>query len=256
MQFTVTHNDQTLSVDTIYRKSGKDMILLIHGLGCIKESFEEITKQSAFDQYTILAPDLIGYGKSDKPDAFSYNMEDQANVLKKLLEQIPYENVHIVVHSMGGAIGLLLAKELPRIASFTNIEGNLIPEDSGLLSRKTAGVTFDEFNASVFDELRDMMSSVNEYGAKLWIVWTRQCSPRAFYNSAISLMQWSDTGELLQIFLNLPCKKMYMYGDKNVSMPIVSKLDASIKVEIPDSGHFVMNDNPEVFYKELKRFIG
>lgn len=37
---------------------------------------------------------------------FSYKMEDQASVCAEVVKKISSEKVHIIAHSMGGAIGL------------------------------------------------------------------------------------------------------------------------------------------------------
>lgn len=255
MSFEVEFNNKKYFLATDYRESSDALILLIHGLGCTKDSYKEMFNDKKFNNSSLLAPDLLGYGNSSKPEEFSYLMEDQAEVLSKLLKSVSYKEIHIVAHSMGNAIGLLLTRKLPNIKSYTNIEGNLIAEDAGLLSRKTASVSFEEFDKSFFNELRDIIGGLDEVGAKIWVEQTKKASPLAFYKSAISLRDWSDNGELIKTFEALTCKKAYLYGSENATMPIVGRLDENLKVEIPNSGHFIMDDNPEAFLSTLDKII-
>lgn len=256
MNLQVDHQGSRYNIATRQKGIGNSsLILCIHGLGCAKESFEAVFKDPRFNGYSLLAPDLLGYGDSAKPDGFSYAMDDHATILQTLLLQYKYKDLHLVMHSMGGAIGLLLAQHLPNVKTIVSVEGNLIPEDSGLISKKTASVSFTEFKDSTFDELRETISSTNDIGAKLWFEWTKKSSPLAFYRSAISLMEWSNSGELMKIFQGSGAKKAYIYGEKNGDIPVLQQLGNIETYEIANSGHFVMNDNPEAFCEVLNGLI-
>ena len=72
-------------------------------------------------------------------------MEDQAAICNELIRLFPDFNWHVVAHSMGGAIGLLLSDDiLARIKSFSNLEGNLMPEDC-FTSRKVTDHSVQSF---------------------------------------------------------------------------------------------------------------
>lgn len=163
----------------------------------------------------------------------------------------------LIRNSMGGAIGLLLAEKLSnKLISFTNVEGNLVSEDCGLLSRKTISVSFEEFRKSVFAELKSETKESNNKSSNLWLEWNEKSNTLAFYSSSESLVKWSDSRKLLAKFKNLKTKKVYFYGDKNSEMKVLNELGNIRKIEISNSGHFVMNDNPEQFYTKLGDFIG
>ena len=81
------------------------------------------------------------------------------------------------------------------------------------------------------------------------------CLPRAFYKSCQSLVQWSDSGYLLNRFKALNCKKGYFYGDRNAGIEPLKKLENILRIEIQDSGHMMMMDNPDDFYGKLKSLL-
>ena len=126
------------------REYSREFIIFIHGLGCTKESFDDLWNFTAlFKDLSLLTFDLVGFGNSSRPKDFSYTMEDQAEICKVLLDTFKPDKVHLVAHSMGGAIGLILAENIrDKAASFINIEGNLISEDCGPLSRKATSASF------------------------------------------------------------------------------------------------------------------
>lgn len=51
-----------------------------------------------------IAPDLIGMGKSEKPN-IKYRFEDQYKYLSKLIELLDLKNVTLVIHDWGSALG-------------------------------------------------------------------------------------------------------------------------------------------------------
>ena len=79
--------------------------------------------------------------------------------------------------------------------------------------------------------------------------------PLGLYKSAESLVRWSDSGELISYFKNLPCRKSYFYGEKNANTVALHRLNSIEKIMIRNSGHFMMNDNPDEFYPRLSRFL-
>jgi haloalkane dehalogenase len=77
--------------------------------------------------YRCIAPDLPGFGRSDKPmelDWYSYDRHTEA--VAPLLEELDLRDTTIVVHDWGGPIGLRLAVEHPdRIARIVVLDTGL-----------------------------------------------------------------------------------------------------------------------------------
>ncbi|MEE8399688.1 MAG: haloalkane dehalogenase [Desulfobacterales bacterium] len=55
-----------------------------------------------------IAPDLIGMGKSDKPD-IEYRFFDHVKYLEGFIEKLELENLTLVIHDWGGALGYYYA---------------------------------------------------------------------------------------------------------------------------------------------------
>lgn len=227
----------------IGQKQSKGDILMIHGIGCSKESFNEAFSCGLFDDYRIIAVDLPGFGASSKPADASYTMQFQADCLMHLCHLINIQSPIIVGHSMGGAVALLLIQLLPAVKYFISFEGNLVDDDCSI-SRETANLSEQQFLTVQY--LKDPM---------IYRCRRREIDPApdpvAFYKSAVSLVAHSDSGDLLNQYLNLPFPKAYFYGAENRELKTVSCLAGEDMIEVPGCGHFMMNDNPEMTYSEM-----
>jgi len=244
---TITRNNLNFLYD--YKPDSNHLILFLHGLACSRESFANVFDDTYFPNISLLLPDLIGFGKSSKPADFSYTMQAQAAVCEELLSHFSFQHLHIVAHSMGNPVALLFSPDVfARVRSFTNIEGNLIGEDCGLMSRGIVGTSLQDYQTQVFPAHQIQFAQHPELRFN-------QTTAIAVYKSAQSLVKWSDSGELLVRFKKLGCKKCYVWGEENRGMPALARLDFVKTFMVPASGHGLMTDNPQAFYQLLQEFI-
>jgi pimeloyl-ACP methyl ester carboxylesterase len=214
------YKDNTFEVSSNFRKGSEESILFIHGLGCSKDSFKDVWNFSEFKNYTILTFDLLGFGDSSKSKEFSYTMEEHAEICALLIEKLKLDEVHVVGHSMGGAIGLLLIEKNPsKIMSFINLEGNLVGEDC-TFSREAIRYSLEDFENGFFTDftssiknLKDLATSTR-LSTRLFYRWLSKSDPYAFYRSSESLVKWSDSGRLLNMFIDVDIKRYYVFGEE------------------------------------------
>ena len=65
--------------------------------------------------HRVIAPDLIGFGKSDKPKKDSFhNFSTHRQILLELVERLDLKNVVLVVQDWGGILGLTLPMDAPQ----------------------------------------------------------------------------------------------------------------------------------------------
>ncbi len=88
-------------------------ILLIHGIGDNSTTWAPIHAKLA-QRFTVIAPDLLGHGKSDKPRA-DYSAAAYANGMRDLLSVLDIERVTIVGHSLGGGVAMQFAYQFPHL---------------------------------------------------------------------------------------------------------------------------------------------
>ncbi|KUI24215.1 hypothetical protein AU196_20130 [Mycobacterium sp. IS-1742] len=87
-------------------------ILLIHGIGDNSTTWSTVQTKLA-QRFTVIAPDLLGHGKSDKPRA-DYSVAAYANGMRDLLSVLGVDRVTVVGHSLGGGVAMQFAYQFPQ----------------------------------------------------------------------------------------------------------------------------------------------
>jgi haloalkane dehalogenase len=100
--------------------------------------------------FRCIAPDMAGFGKSDKPtDIEWYSYDRHVEVMAGLLEQLDLRDVTMVVHDWGGPVGLRLGVEHPdRISRFVIMNTGLF---TGHQKMSDAWIAFRDFVARTED---------------------------------------------------------------------------------------------------------
>ena len=86
-------------------------LLLIHGIGDSSASWVPLMRPLA-ERYTVVAPDLLGHGESDKPRA-DYSVAAFANGMRDLLDVLGIDKATVVGHSLGGGVAAQLTYQHP-----------------------------------------------------------------------------------------------------------------------------------------------
>ncbi len=93
-------------------------LLLVHGNPTWSFFWRELIL-ALRGQYRVIAVDHIGCGLSDKPQQYSYRLQQHIDNLSALVQSLDLRKVTLVAHDWGGAIGLGAALAAPeRFARF------------------------------------------------------------------------------------------------------------------------------------------
>jgi pimeloyl-ACP methyl ester carboxylesterase len=97
-------------------------ILLIHGIGDNSTTWSTVQTKLA-QRFTVIAPDLLGHGKSDKPRA-DYSVAAYANGMRDLLSVIDIDHVTVIGHSLGGGVAMQFAYQFPQLVDRLIVVGS------------------------------------------------------------------------------------------------------------------------------------
>jgi len=113
-------------------------LLLIHGFPTSSWDWSAIWPALGARFTRVAAPDLLGFGYSDKPARYRYTLLEQADICEALLDRLAIPQAHVLAHDYGVSVAQeLLARQLersaetpapPRLLSVTLLNGGLFPE--------------------------------------------------------------------------------------------------------------------------------
>jgi len=118
-----------------YWEAGKGpILLLIHGFPTASWDWHKMWPD-LIARFRVVAPDMIGFGYSDKPKAYNYTITDQARLHEVFVEYLNIKEAHLLVHDYGVSVAQeMLAAFTERgtagfqILSCCFLNGGLFPE--------------------------------------------------------------------------------------------------------------------------------
>ena len=88
-------------------------VVLVHGLGGRAEDWRDLSPILASAGFRVYLPDLVGYGRSEKPPGFSYSIHDEGDIVLGFLDAVGLKQVDLGGWSMGGGIAQHVAFRHP-----------------------------------------------------------------------------------------------------------------------------------------------
>ncbi|MEO6590607.1 MAG: haloalkane dehalogenase [Pyrinomonadaceae bacterium] len=94
-------------------KNSDETVLMLHGEPSWSFLYRKMIPIVADAGHRVIAPDLIGFGKSDKfAEAEKYIYAMHVESVKKFIENLDLKNITLVCQDWGGLIGLRVAAEM------------------------------------------------------------------------------------------------------------------------------------------------
>jgi pimeloyl-ACP methyl ester carboxylesterase len=103
-------------IKTNYLEAGKgDPVVLIHGSGPGVTSYANwrLVLPALAENFRVLAPDMVGFGFSERPANIQYGVQTWADQVVGLMDTLELPRAHMVGNSFGGAIALRIATQHP-----------------------------------------------------------------------------------------------------------------------------------------------
>ena len=97
-------------------EGGKDkpVILLLHGEPSWSYLYRKMIPILAKEGFRVIAPDLIGFGKSDKlTEQSDYSFQTHIDWMTAFLDKLALKDIHLFCQDWGGLIGLRIVANMP-----------------------------------------------------------------------------------------------------------------------------------------------
>lgn len=103
-------------LDYLESGEGRHTVVLVHGLATSKDVWRKLIEYLPQDKWRVIAPDLMGFGESPKPQWNKYTVEEHARMVSALLKRRGIKGpVTLVGHSMGCLISAHIAATNPKL---------------------------------------------------------------------------------------------------------------------------------------------
>jgi pimeloyl-ACP methyl ester carboxylesterase len=256
------------------RAGSGPLVLLLHGWPQTWFSWRPIIPRFASD-YTVIAPDLRGCGQSERTES-GYDKRTIAEDLRVLIAYAGFRNAYVVGHDMGGKAAYILAHLRPDAVSKLVLVDCLLPGTEntdalhggawhygfhmakGFPERLTQDRERDYIAAQIkaWSHKKDAVSeaSIDEF-ARHYAAPGAMTAGFNYYRALRDDAALAAT--LKQRRLRMPVMAIggrYGVGDK-LANALAPQSDRLTRVIAEESGHFVVEEAPEVFVAELSRFL-
>jgi haloalkane dehalogenase len=210
--------------------------------------------------YRCIAPDLMGFGRSDKPmDIDWYSYDRHTDAVSQLLSTLDVRGATVVVHDWGGPIGLRVAAEQPdRVARIVILDTGLF---TGHQRMSDGWLRFRDFVARTEDlpvSLLVRRGCKTDPGDEVAAAYDAPFPSVAAKTGARAFplilptspeMAGGPAGQrVLEAMRSDPRPKLVLWADADPVLPLetgerfAAALGTQVDHVIPDAGHFLQED--------------
>lgn len=263
---TVTVDGRDLSV-AYYDEGGNaggETLVFLHGIPTWSFLWRRIAPAFEGD-YRVLAPDLAGYGNSDRRDCFDRSIRAQEAMLEGLLDDLGEESVTLVAHDIGGGVALRFAASAPERVDRL-VVSNAVCYDSwpvefvsefGLPG--TVRTDDGEFEGKLDFAFADGAHGEADpaFVAGMKAPWLREDGKRALSRAAVA----TNTNHTTEIDYDaIDADVLCLWAEDDAMQPIeygerlAEDLDGDLE-PVSDAYHWVVEDRPERYRRSLRAFL-
>lgn len=260
-----------------YRRAGEGpVLLLLHGIAGSSRTWIPVMKLLQ-NEFTVLAPDFLGHGKSDKPLG-DYSLGNHASSMRDFLHLLGFDRATVVGQSFGGGVALQFAYQFPERCE------RLVLVDAGGLGREVnwilrlitlpaaeyvLPVLFPVFVRSWGDSVSRFLGRLgirNAGGAEIWRSYrslTEAENRRAFVRTMRAVIDpgGQSVSALDRLYLAAHVPTLIVWGSQDRIIPLVHAYKAheaipNSRLEVMEGlGHFPHVEDPIRFAEVLTDFL-
>jgi pimeloyl-ACP methyl ester carboxylesterase len=250
-------------------------VVLLHGYGETGDMWGALAADLVRDR-TVVVPDLRGMGLSSKPD-HGFDKRTQAGDVAGMLDVLKIGNIDLVTHDIGNMVGFAFAaKHRDRVTKFVLIDAPLPgvgPWEEVLknpllwhfrfggpdMERLVAGrerIYLDRFWNEFSADRSRITEATREHYAALYAL------PGAMHSGFAQFAAFDQDAVDNKAFLaagKLAMPVLALGGEKSFGLQMAELMKfAATNVQgdvVPDSGHWIMEENPTATIKLVRAFL-
>ncbi|SFU44386.1 alpha/beta fold hydrolase [Halomonas korlensis] len=266
-------NHQYLHVDghrIAYLEQGEgNPVILLHGIPTSSLMWRNVIPTLARDR-RVIAPDMLNYGKSDKPLDANVSIEAQSRIMLGLMDALGIRRADIVAHDIGGGVAQIMAVNYPErierlvLADAVCFDSWPIPEfeplrDPGAEQQMSLG-DFEQMHRDFLPKgLHDQSVATAELADIMVEPWRGEAGKRAFFRN-LRRLNPEYTLAIADELPHLPHETLILWGhhDPFQKPEYAEKLNSTLpnaRLEWVDAAHWITEERPQEVAESVGRFL-
>lgn len=227
-------------------------VVLLHGWGAEANTFRYVIDILS-DKHQIYALDLPGFGLSEiPPDA--WDASDYARVISTFYDKLNIDKAHLIGHSYGGRISIVLAADQPEL-----VDKLILVDSAGIIPPRTMTYYFKISIAKIGRLIR----KCGAFGEHLADKIANRLGSKDYQQAGAmrETLLKSVRQNLRPILPNIQADTLLIWGENDTDTPI--SFGRIMQDEIPNAklvilkgaGHFSFLDRPKEFCQSVETFF-
>ena len=235
---------------------GSDALVLIHGwtqsIDAWRDQVPDLAKRNR-----VIAIDLPGHGKSDKPQVI-YSMEYFARAVEAVMRDAKVNRAVLVGHSMGTPVARQFYRKYPdKALAIVIVDGALKPfGDAAMMNSLIAGLRSPKYKETIAQMFTGLSGPSLAPEIKERITASTMNTPQPVLVSAMEGMAdpsiWGDDKINVPVLAIMAKSPFFPPDIEQQSRPLVPNLDFRMWEGV---GHFLMMEKPKEFNAAVLAFL-
>ena len=252
-------------------EAGAPPMILIHGFAASNLVWSKVFLELAAAGFRVIAPDLPGYGYSDKPRNLEYTIASQAKLVFSLIRRLGIDRAVLVGSSYGAAIAATIALDHPTLVEKLVLVGavtNNKPTRYLLMRLFSSPIIGDILSPLVVGSRRLLRLRMKRvYDKHSWVLDERRVdarhlplATRGAHRAVIRTVRRWDAERVSRDAHLLTQPTLLLWGDTDREVPLRDgehlnrEIPHSRLVVFRDCGHLPHEEYPQAFTKVVSEF--
>lgn len=243
--------------------NGKPIVIL-HGFLGMSDNWKSIANQLS-ESFEIHALDLRNHGKSFHANEFSYDL--MALDVQSYIEENISTSVILIGHSMGGKVAMQLACQQPQLIKklvIVDIGPKYYPPHHQQILEGLQAIDFSK-KPSRAEVEKDLSEYIKDFGVRQFLLknlyWQTPNQLAFRFNLKILAKKVEEIGKSLPTEYQFDGETLFMRGQNSNYIldedweHIVKQFPKSKLETIPNAGHWLHAEQPDLFIQKLLNFV-
>ena len=245
-------------------------LILLHGIPTSSLLWRDVIPELAQSR-RVIAPDMLNYGRSDKPARADVSIAAQARILAGLLDALGLARVDLAAHDIGGGVAQIVAARHPErlnrliLLSAICFDSWPIPEFEPLQEEGAeAGMSVEDFAQMLCDFLPQGVASTNGLSSEATEImlrpWSGEAGKAALFRNFRRLNP-EYTMAVARELETLDLPTLVLWGDKDpfqkpaYAQRLADAIPGARLEWIEGAAHWIMEEQPGEVAARIAAFL-